>query len=176
MGYCSNADVSLRLGLDSGQRDRAASRITSALRRSAIEIDQTFRDYGREAPSSNTASTTANGAISTGDTTITLTSATSFSTAGTGNVDGDTFKWTGKSGSDLTGVTGIDYAHATGVTIQEGEFAHVMREICADMGAAFYLEDDAAFHANGSDSVRSNVLRVRAMGNLIRLAHLGTVD
>ena len=176
MGYCSASDVSVRLGLDSGQRDRAATRIASAIRRSVMEIDQCFRDYGRDAPSSYTAQTTLNGAINAGDTTITLTSSTGFSTSGTGNVDGDTFKWTGKSSNDLTGVTGISFDHASGVTVQEGEFAEIAREICADLAAAIYLEDEAAFHTAGSDPVRSNVLRARGTASLTRLAHLGTVD
>ena len=111
MGYCTNSDVSMRLGLDAAQRDRANSRLVSVIRRAGIEIDQEFRDYGRDAPSSFTASTTLNGAVSAGDTTITLTSATGFTTAGTGNIDGDTFKWTGKSTNDLTGVVGVDFAH-----------------------------------------------------------------
>ena len=89
MGYCSATDVGIRLGLDSGQRDRAATRITSAIQRAGINIDQEFRDYGRASPSSFTASTTLNGAIDTGAATIVLTSGTAFSAAGNGNIDGD---------------------------------------------------------------------------------------
>lgn len=176
MGYCTASDVAVRLGLDSGQRDRAATRIASAIRRAGVDIDQTFRDYGRNSPSSYTASTTLNGVIVAGATTITLTSGTGFAAAGTGNIDGDTFKWTGKSTHDLTGCTGIDFGHADGVAVQQGEFAEITREICADLAAAIYLEDESAFHTSGADPVRSNILRARGNGSLVRLAHLGTVD
>jgi len=175
--YCSTADIGSRLGLDSAQRDRAGTRLTSSIRRASIDIDQTFRDYGRDVPSKATAETTANGVISAGDTTITLTSGTAFSTAGNGNVDGDSFVWTGKSTNDLTGVTGISFDHATLVTVQEGEFAHVMREICADLAAAYYLEDESTFQTSGpKGGLRGNVLQERGWSNLRRLAHLGTVD
>ena len=57
--------------------------------------------------------------------------------------------------------------------------AHVLREICADISAAYYLEDEAVFQA-GMDfekgGMRSNVLRQRGIDNLRRLAHLGSVD
>lgn len=111
MTYCTNADVSLRLGLDAAQRTRADSRITSAVTRAGIMIDQEFRDYGRDAP---------------------------------------------------TGATGT--------------MAAVLKEICADLSASLYLEDDAMFHTSGGDPVRSNVLRQRGTAELKRLAHLGTVS
>ena len=50
MTYCTNADVAIRLGLDAAQRTRADSRITSAVSRATININQEFRDYGRTAP------------------------------------------------------------------------------------------------------------------------------
>tara|TARA_R110000824_G_scaffold186790_3_gene368028 strand:+ start:759 stop:1289 length:531 start_codon:yes stop_codon:yes gene_type:complete len=176
MGYCSASDVSIRLGLDSGQRDRAASRISSVIRRATVVIDQMFRDYGRNAPSSSIASSTLNGAVVAGATTITLTSGTDFATSGTGNIDGDTFKWTGKSTHNLTGCTGIDFGHSSGVLVEAGEFAAVIREISADLAASIYLEDESAFHTAGADPVRSNILRTRSEAALVRLAHLGTVD
>ena len=40
--YCSVADVGSRLGLDSAQRTRASSRLTNAIRRASIDIDQEF--------------------------------------------------------------------------------------------------------------------------------------
>ena len=123
--YCSTSDVGSRLGLDSTQRTRAGTRLTSAIRRATIDIDQMYRDYGRDVPSKSIAETTLNGAISAGATTVTLTSGTGFSSAGNGNIDGDSFVWTGKSTNDLTGVTGISFDHASGVTVQEGEQAHV---------------------------------------------------
>ena len=176
--YCSNADVGQRLGLNTGQRDRASSRITVGIRRATIDIDQEFRYYGRDAPSRETAENTLNGAVAAGATTVTLTSASAFSSAGNGNIDGDSFAWTGKSVNDLTGVTGVSADHATAVTVQEGEFAHILREVCADLASAYYLEDDAVFHeGNMADGgTRSNILRERATANLRRIAHLGTVD
>ena len=49
--YCSVADVGSRLGLDSAQRTRANTKLTNAIRRATIDIDQMFRDYGRDVPS-----------------------------------------------------------------------------------------------------------------------------
>ena len=176
MAYAETADVGSRLGLDSAQRLRANNRLTSVIRRAGIDIDQMFRDYGRDAPSDHIAETTLNGAISAGATTVTLSDASGFSTAGNGNIDGDSFKWTGKSSNDLTGVTGVSFNHSSGVTVQEGEMAHVLREICADIAASYYLEDEAVFQtANNDGSVRANYLRERGFENLHRLAHLGSV-
>jgi len=175
--YCSTSDVGSRLGLDSTQRTRAGTRLTSAIRRATIDIDQMYRDYGRDVPSKSIAETTLNGAISAGATTVTLTSGTGFSSAGNGNIDGDSFAWTGKSTNDLTGVTGISFDHASGVTVQEGEQAHVLREICADIAAAYYFEDEAIFQTSSNNgTIRGNNLRERGMDNLKRLAHLGSVD
>lgn len=169
--YCSVSDVGSRLGLDSSQRTRANSRIENCIRRATIEIDQCFLDYGRSEPSKSTADTTLNGAISAGATTITLTDASSFSTSGSGNIDGDSFTWTGKTSNDLTGCTGISFDHATLVTVQEGKYAHVVREICADIAAGFYFEDESTMQM-GKD-LRGSNLKDRGMTNLIRLAHLG---
>lgn len=178
MAYCSETDVSSRLGLDSQQRTRASSRIASAIRRASIDIDQEFLQYGRATPSENTAATTLNGAISAGATTITLTSASSFASSGNGNIDGDSFAWTGKSTNDLTGCTGISFDHLSAVSVQQGEFAHVLREVCADLASSYYLEDEAMFQtgATMSGGHRSNVLQKRGLDNLRRLAHLGSVD
>jgi len=175
--YCSNADVGSRLGLNSASRDRASTRITTAIRRATIDIDQEFRDYGRDAPSREIAETTLDGAHAAGATTVNLTSGGAFGVPGNGNIDGDSFAWTGRSGNQLTGVTGISADHATLVTVQEGEFAHVLREVCADLSAAYYLEDESVFQEGGADGgLRSNSLRQRAKVNLRRIAHLGTVD
>ena len=175
--YCSISDVGSRLGLDSAQRTRANTKLTSAIRRSTIDIDQTFRDYGRDVPSKSIKDTTLNGSITAGATTITLTSGTGFSSAGNGNIDGDSFSWTGKSTNDLTGGSGISFDHADGVAVQEGEFAHVLREICADLAASYYLEDESLFQTTGPEgSLRGTALRERGEMNLKRLAHLGSVD
>lgn len=175
--YCTSSDVGSRLGLDSAQRTRAATKLTSAIRRSTIDIDQCFRDYGRDVPSKSIKDTTLNGAVVAGANTVILTSGTGFSSAGNGNIDGDSFKWTGKSTNNLTGVSGLSADHADGVAVQEGEFAHVLREICADIAASYYLEDESMFQTTGPEgSLRGTALRERGEMNLKRLAHLGSVD
>lgn len=176
--YCENTDVSSRLGLDAQQRSRASTRIKNAIRRASIDIDQEFLQYGRATPSREIAETTLSGGVSAGATTITLSSATGFSSSGNGNIDGDSFAWTGKSSNDLTGVTGVSFDHASGVKVQEGEFAHVLREICADIAASYYLEDESMFQTGATmeGGHRSNVLQKRGIDNLRRLAHMGSVD
>lgn len=170
--YCSSSDVGSRLGLNNAQRTQASSKINAAIRRASIEIDQEFRDYGRDAPSRETAQTTLDGAVEAGATTITLTSGTGFSSAGSGNIDGDSFAWTGKSTNDLTGVTGISADHLDNVTVEQGEMAHVLREVCADLAAAFYMEDEGGTIMSEKGGT---VLRERGTLNLQRLAHLGMV-
>ena len=171
--YCSQSDVGSRLGLNNAQRTQASSKLNVAIRRASIEIDQEFRDYGRDAPSRATAETTLDGAVSAGATTITLTSGTAFSNAGNGNIDGDSFVWTGKSTNQLTGVTGVSADHLDNVPVQEGEMAHVLREVCADLAAAFYMEDEGGTIMSEKGGT---VLRDRGTLNLKRLAHLGTVN
>lgn len=172
--YCSSSDVGLRLGLNSAQRDQASTRLTTAIRRATIDIDTEFKSYGRATPSKSTVSNTLNGAVSAGATTITLTDASSFSSSGNGNIDGDSFAWSGKSSNDLTGCTGISADHLTGLTVQEGEFAHVLREICADLAAGYYAEDEATFQTG--ESANHKALKSRALMSLSRIAHLGSVD
>ena len=171
--YCSQSDVGSRLGLNNAQRTQASSKLNVAIRRASIEIDQEFRDYGRDAPSRETAETTLDGAVSAGATTITLTSGTAFSNAGNGNIDGDSFVWTGKSTNQLTGVTGVSADHLDNVPVQEGEMAHVLREVCADLAAAFYMEDEGGTIMSEKGGT---VFRDRGTLNLKRLAHLGTVN
>jgi len=177
--YCSTSDTASRLGLDSAQRTRAATRLTNAIRRATIDIDQEFVQYGRVTPSKAIAETTLDGAITAGATTMNLTSASSFGSSGNGNIDGDSFAWTGKSTNQLTGVIGISADHADDIKVQSGEMAHVLREVCGDLSAAYYLEDESVFQS-GMDfekgGMRSNVLRQRGLDNLRRLAHLGSVD
>lgn len=173
MTYCSRADVGSRLGLDSSQRARAGTRIDRYIRQASIHIDQTFLDYGRDEPTDHTAETTLNGALNAGATTITLTDASSFSTSGNGNVDGDSFAWSGKSSNDLTGVTGLSFSHLTGVTVQQAEFAHVLREICADIAASFYMQDEGTMQTANDGGLRGQALYERATKFLLRVAHLG---
>ncbi len=172
--YCTTDDVSLRLGLDSAQRLRAATRLTSAIRRATVYIDSIYRDYGRDTPSREIATTTLNGSVAAGATSITLTSSSSFSSAGNGNIDGDTFSWTGNNTNVLSGVLGISADHATGATVEEGEMAEALRQICADYAAGIYLQDDAALASQ--DPLRSPMLMDRANDLLFRYAKLGSVD
>lgn len=171
--YCTSNDVGSRLGLNNAQRTQAASKLTLALRRATIDIDQEFRDYGRTTPSREIGETTLNGAVAAGATSVVLTSGTSFANAGNGNIDGDSFAWTGKSTHTLSGVTGVSVDHSSGVAVQEGEFAHVLREICADLAAAYYMEDEGG---TINSEKAGAMLRDRGTVNLKRLAHLGSVD
>lgn len=184
--YCSTTDVGSRLALDSSQRTRAGTRLTSAIRRASIDIDQEFKQYGRQTPSKSIADSTLDGAISAGATNIVVQDGAVFSATGNGNIDGDSFAWTGKgtqgqspNQNTLTGCTGISFDHADSVPVQSGEMAHILREVCADLSAAYYLEDEAVFQQGASfekGGMRSNVLRQRGLDNLRRLAHLGSVD
>lgn len=173
--YCSTSDVGSRLGLNNAQRTQAGSKLTAAIRRASIDIDQEFRDYGRDVPSRETAETTLDGAHSTTSTVVDLTAGGAFGVPGSGNIDGDSFAWTGRAGNQLTGVTGISADHAGGVTVQQGEMAHILREIGGDLAAAYYMEDEGTFFIDG-ESIRGNLLRERGTINLRRLAHLGSVD
>jgi len=177
MTFCTVADVGQRLGLDSSQRTRANSRILSAIRRAGIDIDQVYADYGREVPTGYTQQTTLGGEITDPRTTsFACVDSSSFDTSGSGNVDGDTFSWTGLSGSNITGVTGLTTTHSAGVIVQQGEFAHVLREICADLAAAYYLEDESMFQTTTTEgSLRSSALKSRGEKSLMRLAHLGSL-
>jgi hypothetical protein len=174
MGYCESIDVGMRLGLNNAQRQQAATKLESHIRRASIEIDQEFNYYGRPTPSSALVESMADGAVSAGATTITLTDASSFSTSGKGDIDGDSFAWTGKSSNDLTGVTGVSFDHHNASKVREGEMAHVLREICADIATALYLEDESTFQRD-DDGLRAGALRERAIHGLRRLAHLGSV-
>jgi len=172
--YCSTADVADRMGLSSQERLAAAARLTGAIRRATIDIDQEFFSRGRDEPSKATAETTLSSSITAGATTITIGAPSLFSSAGSGNVDGDTFQWTGKSGSDLTGVTGISFDHSAAVIVQEGEIAHIIREICADLAAGYIYEDQAVF-GDGKD-LRANTFRKRGTEALNRIAHHGGIN
>tara|TARA_B110000858_G_scaffold198533_1_gene266398 strand:- start:20581 stop:21105 length:525 start_codon:yes stop_codon:yes gene_type:complete len=170
--YCSTADAGSRLGLDSAQRSRAGTRLEGCIRRATIIIDQMFLAYGRDEPSKSTAESTLNGTASAGATTVTVTNGANFDASGFGNINGDSFQWTGKSTHQLTGVTGVSFDHATGVLVQQGAMAHVVREICADIASGLYLEDEATMQK--STDLRGSHLRERGEHCLIRLAHLGT--
>jgi hypothetical protein len=129
--------------------------------------------YGRTVPAQEIGETTLSGAHTPESITVDLSNAGSFAASGKGNIDGDSFAWTGKTSNQLTGVTGITLDHATGVTVQEGEMAHILREICADLSASIYLEDESTFQRTDGEGMRASMLRTRTEANLKRLAHLG---
>jgi len=53
----------------------------------------------------------------------------------------------------------------------------VLREVCADLAASYYFEDESLFQTGGTEgSLRGSSLRDRGTMNLRRLAHLGSVD
>ena len=113
--YCDASDVGARLGMNSAERTSASSKITRAIRRASIDIDQEFRDFGRNTPAREQGESTTSGAVAVGDTTISVTDAGDFATSGNGNIDGDSFVWTGKDG----GVSALTIA-AAGDTYQAG--------------------------------------------------------
>ena len=70
-------------------------------------------------------------------------------------------------------MTGISFDHLSGVAVQQGEFAHVLREICADLAAGQYLEDEGTHQTGADGGLRGQVFRERGQHCLQRLAHLG---
>jgi len=178
--YCEVADVGSRLSLDSAQRTRAENRIKRHIRQAGIEIDQCFLEYGRDEPSGVIQETTLNSPIdiSTDSTQFRVSSFIGFdSSGGKGNIDGDTFTYTSLQnvgGSHyIQGVSGLSFDHASGEIVQYGEFAHVVREICADLATASYLEDEGTMQTNADGGLRGQALRKRGMNALMRLAHMG---
>lgn len=117
--------------------------------------DTFFVDDGSMAPDSGktpeTVQTTLNGALSGGETTVTVVSTTGFPTGGTRTafIEGsDVFTYTGTSATTFTGVPGSGgnavVAHATGAAVRMGP----------DMGALTLIEDVlgvANFNPQGQD-------------------------
>ncbi len=171
--YCSTNDVGSRLGLNNAQRTQASAKITAAMKRATIEIDQEFRDYGRAAPSGEIGSSTLSSPINAGAVSIPVASNAGFETSGEGNFDGDSFSWTGKGTNTLTGCSGINVSHAAGVVVEGGEMTHILAEICADLAAAFYMEDEGGTIISEQGG---QMLRERGTRDLKRLAHLGVVN
>jgi len=113
--YCSLNDVGSRLGLNSAQRSSANNKINSGIRRASIDINQEFRDYGRTAPSREQGESTTSAIANVKDTTVSVVNANDFATAGEGNIDGESFSWTGKNG----GVSALTIVNA-GANYQAG--------------------------------------------------------
>ncbi len=120
--YCSSSDAGQRLSLNSAQRTAASSKLSSAIRRASIDIDQEFRDYGRNVPSREQGESTTSGAVNVEDTTIGVVNANDFATSGNGNIDGDSFAWTSKDGavSSLSIAAGGDTYQAGSLTATGG--------------------------------------------------------
>lgn len=106
--YCSTADVADRMGLSAQERLASANRLTGAIRRATIDIDQEFFDRGRSEPSKSLADTTLSSDSLAQATEVAVANANLFTTAGKGNVDGDSFEWSGKSG----GISALTIADA----------------------------------------------------------------
>lgn len=88
------------------------------------------------------------GTVSVGDTTITLFDTSSFAASGSVEIEGDVISYTGISGSNLTGVTGISFQHparhsvnqwatltpATALDGQRGLYYAVLNNVCFIQG------------------------------------------
>ena len=73
-----------------------------------------------------------------------------------------------------TTANGAVAAGATSIVLTSGtEFAHVLREICADLSAGQYLEDEGTHQTGADGGLRGKSLRDRGQHCLQRLAHLG---
>lgn len=49
----------------------------------------------------------------------------------------------------------------------------VLTEICADLAAAYYMQDEGTMQTANDGGLRGQTLQDRAMRSLLRLAHLG---
>lgn len=68
-------------------------------------------------PAEQDAALAADSAIGAG--TLTLSSTIGFTETGDGIVEGDTFSWTGRTTTTLTGVSGLGSTHSTGATVYQ---------------------------------------------------------
>ena len=106
--------------------------------------------------------TTLDGAISAGATTITLTDASSFANSGYGALDNDDqFAWTGKSGNQLTGVSGVATTHADNVRVTHSTDATVLTLRCIG-GPASALQSQLKLEA---DDYRGAGMRFESSGD-----------
>jgi hypothetical protein len=97
-------------------------------------------------------SSTLNGAITTASTTITLASATNFASSGTVEIDGDLITYTGKSGNNLTGVTGIAFNHGDGMTVRQ--WSKSLENDTASLRTRFKNFLDRGIRVNGTDAMK----------------------
>ena len=137
--YCSLNDVGSRLGLNSAQRSSANNKINSGIRRASIDINQEFRDYGRTAPSREQGESTTSAIANVKDTTVSVVNANDFATAGEGNIDGESFSWTGKNG----GVSALTIVNA-GANYQAGTLSGNPLAMAAGLAMLNALEEDTS--------------------------------
>ena len=97
-------------------------------------------------------STTLNGAITTISTSIILTSGTDFASSGTIEIEGDLITYTGKSTHTLTGVTGISFGHASGVTARQ--WSKSLEDDTKNLKTRFVDFLDRAIRVNGTDAIK----------------------
>jgi len=97
-------------------------------------------------------STTLNGAITTASTSIVLTSGASFANSGTIEIEGDLITYTGKSTHTLTGVTGISFGHATGITVRQ--WTTSLTDDTKSLKTRFKDFLDRAIRINGTDVMK----------------------
>lgn len=100
-----------------------------------------------------TATSTLDGAITTSTTTITVVDGTVFATSGKIEIDGDEITYTGKTGNDLTGVTGIAEAHLNGATVRQWRVT--LANDTAGLGPSFVVFLNRIFRFNGTDTPKS---------------------
>lgn len=90
--------------------------------------------------------TTLDGEVHTDHTTIDLVDASDFDAAGSILCEGDLIAYTGKTGNQLTGVTGIASTHATGMTVTQGG-GYVYRWLFTDPDYEWVLVPDSGVAA-----------------------------
>lgn len=89
---------------------------------------------------------TLDGEVHTDHTTIDLVDASDFDAAGSILCEGDLIAYTGKTGNQLTGVTGIATTHATGTTVTQGG-GYVYRWLFTDPDYEWVLVPDSGVAA-----------------------------
>jgi len=97
--------------LDSSDSIRAYDGLGSTFKVTTVASPSTETTLGVEQTS------TLSSGISAGATSITVSNASGFSNSGSGDIDGDSFSWTGKSSNTLSGCTLISSDHSSAVTV-----------------------------------------------------------
>lgn len=103
------------------------------------------------------ASGTLTTALTTGSTSV-VTSTSTFDTSGTVEIEGDLIAYTGESSTTLTGATGINSAHAVGVSINQWQTVGTMSSSDSNDGAWFAYLNGITFFLFNNDSANSTNL------------------